>query len=88
MLFPCADPDNWKIDAWEFDWVNLNVIRDRAAIAHARNKPIIIEETGMKVHQQFLLPCGQACPGRVEHASPHIMRSMPPNDTCHAVMNF
>ena len=53
MLFPCADPDNWKIDAWEFDWVNLNVIRDRAAIAHARNKPFIIEETGMKVHPQF-----------------------------------
>ena len=49
MLCACADPDNWKIDAWEFAWVDLNVIRDRAAIAHARNKPFIIEETGMKV---------------------------------------
>ena len=46
----CADPDNWAIDSWEFDWVNANVIRDRAQnIAHAANKPFIIEETGMKV---------------------------------------
>jgi len=28
--------------------VNTNVIRNRAAIAHAQNKPFIIEETGMK----------------------------------------
>ncbi|CAL5219410.1 g1238 [Coccomyxa viridis] len=41
-------PDNWAIQSWEFDWVNANVIRDRAAIAHAQNKPFIIEETGMK----------------------------------------
>ena len=45
-----ADPDNWAIGSWEFDWVNANVIRDRAQnIAHAANKPFIIEETGMKV---------------------------------------
>ena len=44
-----ADPDNWAIQSWEFDWVNANVIRDRAAIVHAQNKPFIIEETGMKV---------------------------------------
>ncbi|KAK9902791.1 hypothetical protein WJX75_006160 [Coccomyxa subellipsoidea] len=41
-------PDNWAIEAYEFDWVNVNFIRDRAAIAHAQNKPFIIEETGMK----------------------------------------
>ncbi|CAK0742592.1 hypothetical protein CVIRNUC_001407 [Coccomyxa viridis] len=42
-------PDNWAIGSWEFDWVNANVIRDRAQnIAHAANKPFIIEETGMK----------------------------------------
>ena len=29
--------------------MNANVIQDRAAIAHAQNKPFIIEETGMKV---------------------------------------
>ena len=46
----CADPDNWAIGSWEFNWVNANVIRDRAQnIAHAANKPFIIEETGMKV---------------------------------------
>ncbi|BDA49884.1 probable mannan endo-1,4-beta-mannosidase 7 at N-terminal half [Coccomyxa sp. Obi] len=41
-------PDNWAIQAYEFDWVNANFIRDRASIAHAANKPIIIEETGMQ----------------------------------------
>lgn len=29
--------------------MNDNFIRDRAGIAHAQNKPFIIEETGMKV---------------------------------------
>ena len=42
-----ADPDNWAIGSWEFDWVNANVIRDRAQnIAHAAKKHFIIEETG------------------------------------------
>ena len=49
MLLCPADPDNWAIQAYEFDWVNANFIRDRAAIAHAQNKPFIIEETGMQV---------------------------------------
>ena len=58
-----ADPDNWAIGSWEFDWVNANVIRDRAQnIAHAANKPFIIEETGTKVpplHPTLseVLPC-------------------------------
>ena len=69
MLCPCADPDNWKIDAWEFDWVNLNVIRDRAAFAHARNKPFIIEETGMKVH---LRPFTSLWPGLSWQTYAHI----------------
>ena len=42
--------------------MNVNVIRDRAAIAHAQNKPFIIEETGMKVpflaSAPTLLICG------------------------------
>ena len=49
QLVCCADPDNWAIQAYEFDWVNQNFIADRAAIAHAQNKPFIIEETGMQV---------------------------------------
>jgi hypothetical protein len=51
-----ADPDNWAIEAYEFDWVNVNFIRDRAAIAHAQNKPFIIEETGMKVLTYYMHP--------------------------------
>ena len=54
-----ADPDNWAIGSWEFDWVNANVIRDRAQnIAHAANKPFIIEETGMKVPPQHFTLSG------------------------------
>ena len=50
-----ADPDNWAIDSWEFDWVNANAICDHAQnIAHAANKPFIIEETGMKVPPNLL----------------------------------
>ena len=49
LVLASADPDNWAIQSWEFNWVNANVIRDRAAIAHSQNKPFIIEETGMKV---------------------------------------
>ena len=58
-----ADPDNWAIGSWEFDWVNANVIRDRAQnIAHAANKPFIIEETGMKVpHLHSTLPEVPSC---------------------------
>ena len=45
----CPDPDNWNIPASDFAWVNTYFVRDRAQIAHAANKPIIIEETGMRV---------------------------------------
>ena len=48
-----AAPDNWAIQSYEFDWVNANFIRDRASIAHAQNKPFIIEETGMQVRNPF-----------------------------------
>ncbi|KAK9817307.1 hypothetical protein WJX72_012434 [[Myrmecia] bisecta] len=41
-------PDNWGVAAWESSWVNANVIGDRAKIAHGYNKPIIMEEYGMK----------------------------------------
>ncbi|KAK9819797.1 hypothetical protein WJX72_002477 [[Myrmecia] bisecta] len=40
-------PDNWAIKAWEHTWVGDNFIRDRAAVAHAAGKPIIMEECGM-----------------------------------------
>ena len=40
--------DNWGIPASEFEWVRSNVIADRASIAHAAGKPIIMEESGMK----------------------------------------
>ena len=40
--------DNWGIPASDFEWVRSNVIADRASIAHAAGKPIIMEESGMK----------------------------------------
>lgn len=67
-MLASADPDNWAIQSWEFNWVNVNVIRDRAAIAHSQNKPFIIEETGMKVlacpvplHQYIFAACLSKC---------------------------
>lgn len=45
----CADPDHWNIPASDFAWVNTYFVHDRAQIAQAANKPIIIEETGMMV---------------------------------------
>ncbi len=41
-------PDNWEIPVEAFDWVNVNFIQDRAALAHAAGKPIIIEEFGVR----------------------------------------
>lgn len=41
-------PDNWEIPVEEFDWVNVNFIQDRAALAHAAGKPIIVEEFGVR----------------------------------------
>ena len=68
LVLASADPDNWAIQSWEFDWVNVNVIQDRAAIAHSQNKPFIIEETGMKVLacpapllQYIFAPCLSKC---------------------------
>ena len=40
--------DNWAIPASEYEWVRTNFIADRANIAHAAGKPIIMEESGMK----------------------------------------
>ena len=40
--------DNWGMPASGYDWVRTNMIADRASIAHAAGKPIIMEESGMK----------------------------------------
>lgn len=39
-------PDNWAVPAGELDWFNRCIIQDRAKIAKANGKPIILEETG------------------------------------------
>ena len=44
----CLSADNWGISASNYDWVRTNFIADRANIAHAAGKPIIMEESGMK----------------------------------------
>lgn len=44
-------PDNWKVEAWEESggktWIEDTIMADRARIAFAQNKPIIMEEYGM-----------------------------------------
>ncbi len=42
-------PDNWGIDAKDASWIVPNYIADRATVAHAANKPIIMEEYGMQL---------------------------------------
>jgi mannan endo-1,4-beta-mannosidase len=41
-------PDNWSIQAGDdfYDWFVPHVIHDRAELAHAAGKPIVLEETG------------------------------------------
>ncbi|RZA26887.1 MAG: hypothetical protein EOP10_02065 [Proteobacteria bacterium] len=39
-------PDNWGISSSEFDFVERELIADRARLAHSVNKPIVLEETG------------------------------------------
>lgn len=41
-------PDHWQIEAKEYDWIGPNYIADRAKVAHAAGKPIIMEEYGME----------------------------------------
>lgn len=41
-------PDNWKISSGDYSWVGPNYIADRAKIAHAAGKPIIMEEFGLR----------------------------------------
>lgn len=46
-------PDNWQIPSSEMDWVDTGLVADRAAIAHASGKPIIMEETGFSMDAEF-----------------------------------
>ena len=39
-------PDNWNVVMADLDWFNTCVIADRARIAKANNKPLILEESG------------------------------------------
>jgi mannan endo-1,4-beta-mannosidase len=46
-------PDNWQIPAQHIDWVRDHLVADRARIAHAQNKPIVLEESGFSTAPQF-----------------------------------
>jgi hypothetical protein len=43
-----VQPDSWGIGANEYQWIGPNYIQDRAAVAHKANKPVILEEYGMR----------------------------------------
>ena len=44
-------PDNWNLPQSDFaSWYVPNVIKNRAEIAHAAGKPIVLEETGFSVY--------------------------------------
>jgi mannan endo-1,4-beta-mannosidase len=46
-------PDNWNIPSQDMWWVKDYLVRDRANIAHAAGKPIIMEETGFARGSRF-----------------------------------
>ena len=41
-------PDNFGISADEYQWIGPNFIKDRAAVARKANKPVVLEEYGMR----------------------------------------
>ena len=43
-----AYPDAWGIPANNYNWLDDNFFKDRAAIAKSVNKPLILEEYGMR----------------------------------------
>lgn len=43
-----AYPDNWGIAASDYKWYGPNFLADRARIAHAAGKPIVMEEYGSR----------------------------------------
>jgi hypothetical protein len=47
-LLVAPSPCSWGISASNYAWLGPNFIEDRAAIASAAGKPIILEEYGMR----------------------------------------
>jgi hypothetical protein len=47
-----ADPGNWEVPAYVAGDFATQFVYERAKIAHAQNKPFIMEETGKGVSQQ------------------------------------
>ena len=43
-----AYPDNWGYQAFEYQHYGSDFLKDRAALAHSFNKPIVTEEYGMR----------------------------------------
>ncbi|KAG2434886.1 hypothetical protein HYH02_012086 [Chlamydomonas schloesseri] len=39
-------PDNWNVPFWQYQFVIDNFITDRTKLAHAYNKPVVMEEYG------------------------------------------
>lgn len=54
-------PDSWGISSDSYSWMTDNFFRDRANLAKALNKPIILEEYGMRAQGDHVVhplpPC-------------------------------
>ena len=46
-------PDSWGISSTTYNWMTDNFFKDRANIAKALNKPIILEEYGMRAQGEL-----------------------------------
>lgn len=50
-----ADPGNWEVPAYVAGDFAKQFVYERAKIAHAQNKPFILEETGKGVSCQSIM---------------------------------
>ena len=46
-------PDNWNIPSRDIEWVRDYLVLDRAKLAHAAGKPIVLEESGFAKGPRF-----------------------------------
>lgn len=52
-------PDNWEVPYWNYQYVIDNFMADRANLAHAFNKPVVMEEYGCCKQSDYVGKRGQ-----------------------------
>lgn len=53
LSYAYGQPDSWGIPSTSYNWMTDNFFWDRSNIAKALNKPIILEEYGMRAQGEL-----------------------------------